>query len=195
MSTSPSSQPSHEKLIAMVVERVTPFYQSLDAWHDLEHGSRVASFALQINQRENGDPLLVEAGAWLHQYHDDLDDVKALLEQLPFTDEQRSQLYEIVEQCRPHKISAGSSHEARIVFDADALDLMGPSGIFREVLCNAVARGLDPQKAISGAKDVQGLFEGKLQTEGGRILAKPAIAASASFWEEHQRWEAMLKSE
>jgi HD superfamily phosphodiesterase len=192
MSVDIRSKSSDGELLALIAERVAPFYQSLDEWHGPDHGSRVVSFAKRINQSEHGDPFLVEAGAWLHQYHDNLGELGTILEQLPITDPQRSKLFEIVERCRPHKISDSSSLEARIVFDADALELMGPSGIFREVLCNAVARGQNSATAIALARQVQELIEGKLQTQGGRTLAEPAIRASDGFWREYQRWEAML---
>ena len=184
---------THEQLIGAVRDGVKPFYSSLDAWHDIQHGSRVAALAVEVNVLERGDLLLVEAGAWLHQFHDNLDDLWELLQSITFSDTQRDRLFEIVEQCRPAKISSRSSHEAQIVFDADALELMGPSGIVREVLCNVVARGKSLEEAVSSAKEVQDLFVSKLQTNGGRQLAQPAIEAASVFWNEFDRWEELFK--
>lgn len=184
---------TNSKILNLVIDRVTPFYNSLDQWHGIEHGKRVADFAKRINQIEQGDPLLVEAGAWLHQYHDNLDDLTNLLRGLPVSDDQKSELYEIVNQCRPHKISEASSIEAKIVFDADSLDLMGPSGIVRELLCNVVARGQAQKEGIKAAQKVQKIFAEKLQTEGGRKIAKQSIFIANQFWEEYKRWEALCR--
>lgn len=183
-----------EKTLLKIKELVVPFYAQLDQWHGYDHGKRVYLLAKEINKEEGGDSFLVEAGAWLHQYHDNLDELKGVLTSLQISVSQETRLFEIVEQCRPDKISAESSLEARIVFDADALELVGPYGIFREVLCNAIARKLPPTEAISVSRYIQKLFIDNLQTNKARAMAKPANEVAEMFWREFDRWELELES-
>lgn len=181
------------QVVADIRNRIETFLSEQDLWHGARHVARVVEFARQINRVEMADPFLVEAGAWLHQLHDPyLDLLKSILEKLRVTPEQRDRLFEIVEQCRPNRISANSSLEARVVFDADAGDLMGPAGILREALCNYGDRAQPLFDAISGARTVQILFVEKLQTAGGKNLYKDRIAAANAFWESLSRDEQTL---
>ncbi len=190
----PTQSPSTQQLVTDIKELIKPFLNAQDSWHGFQHVSRVVAFAKQVNQAEKADPFLVEVGAWLHQLHDpNLDKLKQILGALRISPVQRHKLFEIVEQCRPNKISPQSSHEARVVFDADAGDLMGPAGILREVLCNYGDRKLSPIDAITGARSVQLLFVEKLQTVGGRELFRPRIEAASHFWDSLSRDEGALE--
>lgn len=184
---------SLEQVVQQVRSQVEPFLAKQDRWHGLQHVGRVVEFAKQINRTEGANPFLVEVGAWLHQLHDpNLDKLGPILNDLRISPIQRERLYEIVEQCRPNKISGQSSHEARVVFDADAGDLMGPAGILREALCNYGDRSQSPLDAIAGARSVQMLFVDKLQTAGGKQLFAARIQDANHFWESLQRDEEML---
>lgn len=194
MTTSTSQTLPSEYILKLIVKEVKPFYDGLDDWHNMNHGKRVVDLAQRINHTEGGDPFLVEAGAWLHQFHDNLDHLHGLLASLPLLDEQREKLFEIVEYCRPQKISHESSLEAKVVFDADALDLVGPSGIFREVLCNAIFRGQQAVEAIENARIVQEMFVSKLQNKTAQQLTESTNSLAISFWNEYQRWESMFHS-
>ncbi|MCB0334800.1 MAG: hypothetical protein KDD62_00800 [Bdellovibrionales bacterium] len=185
--------PILKQVVQQVRGQVEPFLAQQDRWHDIQHVGRVVEFAKQINQIEGADPFLIEVGAWLHQLHDpNLHKLKPILDGLRISATQRENLYEIVEQCRPNIISDQSSHEARVVFDADAGDLMRPAGILREALCNYGDRSQSPFDAISGARSVQLLFVDKLQTEGGRQLFAARIQDANNFWESLQRDEETL---
>ena len=185
-----------EQVVNQARELIEPFLARQDRWHGIQHVGRVVEFAKQINRTECADPFLVEVGAWLHQLHDpNLDTLKLILEALQISPTQREQLYEIVEQCRPNKISHQSSHAARVVFDADAGDLMGPAGILREVSCNYGDRSLSPLDAIRWARSVQELFVSKLQTEGGKKLFAGRIQDANRFWDSHEQNEKLLGEE
>lgn len=182
-----------DQVVQQARAQVSPFLTNQDRWHGVQHVGRVVEFAMQINNTERADPFLVEVGAWLHQLHEpNLDKLKPILNELRISTIQREQLYEIVEQCRPSKISHQSSHEARVVFDADAGDLMGPAGILREALCNYGDRDLSPLDAIRGARSVQELFVSKLQTEGGKKLFEERIQDANQFWDSLERNEESL---
>lgn len=169
------------------------FLDEQDAWHGRVHIQRVVAFAQEINRYERKNQTIVETGAMLHQYHDpNLDKLKILLDKSGFDQETKDHLYEVVEACRPSKISHLNSPEARIVFDADALDLMGPSGFLREFSCNIQVRGYDMEYAVNKALDVQELFRSKLQTTRARIIADQMTNVTKDFVDAFRRNEEWL---
>ena len=174
--------------MAAVVRFARAYYASLDFAHDLLHGERVVSLAKRIAEREGGDAFLVEAGAWLHQLHDEPGELDGFLALLPVTPSVRASLREIVGDCRPERIGPGSSLEARIVFDADALEVLGPWGAVREILCNARVRGKGWKEAVADTRAVQAQFEARLMTETARALAEQALEVARSFWDAYDRW-------
>lgn len=180
----------NENLLQLIINQSRPFYERQDEWHDFRHAQRVVTLAKVINKVENANPFLVEAGAWLHQFHDpNLEELEKVLLSIPFSQSERAQLREIVEQCRPHKISSEVSREAQIVFDADALELMGPYGIVRELLCNTKDRKLSTKEALTGAHEVQKLFFAKLQTSEGKRISQEVSKVANDFWNNLTLWE------
>ena len=57
------------EVMEKIIEYSKVFYEKLDFAHNIEHGERVVKNAKLIQQKEGGNPFLVEAGAWLHQFH------------------------------------------------------------------------------------------------------------------------------
>ncbi len=171
-----------ENCLNFIKAKASVFYQQQDPYHNLRHGERVVRHALTINQSESGNAFLVEAGAWLHQYHDHLDQLEKLLKQTGLNPATQSQLHEIVRLCRPHLISGSSPIEAKIVFDADAMDLMGAYGITRELACNLEVRKLPYDQALMQTRKVQHLFEEKLMTGTARAMARNDISVAHRFW-------------
>jgi HD superfamily phosphodiesterase len=163
------------------------FYARLDFAHDESHGERVVASAELLQAKEGGEKALVLAGAWLHQFHDNLHELDMALAGLALSDVSRSCLHNLVEFCRPLKISTQAALEARIVFDADALDLVGPYGTVRELLCNFQHRRQTWKDAVENCQRVQKLFVDKLQTPTARELAHDAINANAKFWDVYRQ--------
>lgn len=163
------------------------FYARLDFAHNESHGERVVTSALLLHAEEGGVRDVVVAGAWLHQFHDNLSELSAELKGLALSDAACRNLEEIVSVCRPHKISLGASLEARIVFDADALDLIGPFGTVRELLCNFHHRKLSWEETVESCQRVQKLFVEKLQTNSARAVARDLISANAKFWDVYRQ--------
>lgn len=158
------------------------FYSHLDFAHSIDHGERVVANARAIQSIEGGDLDLVLAGAWLHQFHDNLDDLKLGLQQFDLPSDTADQLFQIVQACRPQLIASATSIEARIVFDADALDLIGPFGTIREVLCNFHYRKMGWQESVESCQQVQTLFTEKLQTKTARQISSEGVKINSKFW-------------
>lgn len=179
----------HTDPLDSIVRFARRYYDELDFAHGVTHGERVVRLARRIAAAEGGDPFLVEAGAWLHQLHDDLPRLRAFLDSLSLPEGAGDRLLEIVGRCRPHRVDPSASLEARIVFDADALEVLGPYGTVRELLCNALARGLDWPTAVAETRRVQEDFAGRLATRTGRRLAARGRALVERFWNEYDAWE------
>lgn len=178
---------------ARVMEKIEKFvreyYAKLDFAHNIGHGERVVKIAKKIMDKEGGESFLVEAGAWLHQLHDDIETLEEFLSCLEIDDETREKIAEIVICCKPNKIRQDSSLEARIVFDSDGLEVLGPYGVVRELLCNAKTRNRLWDENVHATKEVQRVFQEKLMTTSAKKLAKESIEISRKFWDCYDRWQ------
>jgi uncharacterized protein len=177
---------------ASLMEKIEGFartyYAKLDFAHNIGHGERVVRIAKNIMGKEGGESFFVEAGAWLHQLHDDIETLEEFLESLEIDGETREKIREIVTTCKPNRIKERSSLEAKIVFDSDGIEVLGPYGSVRELLCNAKARGKVWDENVSETRNVQKMFEEKLMTKTARELAKESMEIMHNFWNCYDRW-------
>lgn len=166
------------------------FIKQQDDYHNLTHLSRVISFAKEINKFENANEDLVIFGAFVHQFHDpNLHKLKILLKDSEVEFSYAKALFEIAEYCRPNKICDSNLIEAKIVFDADALDLLGPSGFLREYSCNIKYRNCSIEEAANKALEIQNLFESKLQTKEAKNIANKMSKITIDFFNEFKNNE------
>lgn len=165
------------------------FYSRQDFAHNSDHVSHVLQYAEIIAQREHANLFLVRAGAWLHQFHDDLEILESLLNEATLPQSDRESLFHIVKSCRPHRIAESDSLEAKVVYDADALAVISTYGLVRELICNAVVRKMPWQRSVSETKRVQELFGDTLQTKTARSLADGTRELCNLFWEDYQHWD------
>lgn len=70
--------------------------------------------AREIAEKEGGNLFLIEAGSWLHQFHNNIDEVNNFIKTLDIEKELKNKLYEIV-KCRPQYINEESLLESKIV--------------------------------------------------------------------------------
>lgn len=178
----------HEnKEMKKIIEFAKAFYEKLDFAHDIEHGKRVVKNAKFIMQQEGGNPFLVEAGSWLHQFHDNLEEVQEFINTLEIDENLKCNLFEIV-KCRPSKISEGSSIEAKIVYDADAIEVLSTYGMIREILCNIKCRDKNWKDAINDTISVQERFRKKLMTNTAKNMLEKDFAIIDEFWNSYKTW-------
>lgn len=135
------------------------FYEKLDFAHNIEHGERVVKNAKLLQEKEGGNAFLVEAGAWLHQFHvsDNLEEVREFLGTLEIEEELKDKLYEII-LSRPRNIKETSPIEAKIVCDADNIEVISTYGTIRELLCNFKSRNKSYEDTIKDTLKVQEEF-------------------------------------
>ncbi len=132
----------HIQLLDQIKEYVSAQFSQVEAGHDMSHIFRVVKNALRINQKENGNPFLVEAGALLHDICDEKlfekeqaeIQSRVFLQSLNLDSSIINSLFEII-----HSVSFGNAInqkqslnlEQKIVRDADRLDAIGAIGIAR----------------------------------------------------------------
>ena len=173
-----------EKIISFSKE----FYSALDFAHNVEHGKRVVNNALFLHQKEGGDRFLIEMGAWLHQFHDNLEELEIFLATLEIEDKKKGELFQIVKLCRPLLINDEANIEAKIVFDADAIEVLGPYGAIREILCSYSIRKKEWDNSINDTIEVAKLFEIKLKTKSAIKLIKKELNLMNIFWTNYKFW-------
>ncbi len=164
------------------------YYAKLDFAHNIGHGERVVKIAKKIMENEGGESFLVEAGAWLHQLHDDIETLEEFLSSLDIDGGTREKLTEIVVSCKANEIKPSSSLEAKIVFDSDGMEVLGPYGCVRELLCNSQARNKAWDENVNETRKVQRMFEEKLMTKTARRWAKESLEITRKFWDCYDRW-------
>lgn len=177
----------YKKCMEKIIEYSSKFYNSLDFAHNLEHGKRVVNNAKNIAKIEGGNLFLIEAGAWLHQFHDKIDEVNTFIKTLDINDEMKIKLYEIV-KCRPEYITDDSLLESKIVYDADAIEVLSTYGMIREIICNAKCRNKEWEKSVEDTIAVQKRFQKKLQTKTAIAMVENDFKIIEEFWESYKKW-------
>ncbi len=177
----------YEKCIKQVMEFSKKFYNSLDFAHNIEHGRRVVKNAKVIAKKEGGNEFLIETGSWLHQFHDNIEEVNKFIKTLDIEEKLKDKLYEIV-KCRPQYINDKSSLESKIVYDADAIEVLSTYGMIREIICNAKCRNKEWEKSVEDTINVQKRFKEKLQTETAKEMLEKDFEIIENFWQSYKKW-------
>ncbi len=147
-------------------------YNEMDSTHGWNHGLRTARLATYLAEREHADPLVCRMGALLHQYHPELAGmVDDFLQSISVDPSLRERIVHCVECVEPETIGRARTPEARIVFDADKLQTLGPFGLVREVAYRVLGRGVDFRRAVRESGQVQETMRSLLQTDSARRLA------------------------
>lgn len=178
----------NDNCMEQIIEFSKRFYDSLDFAHNIEHGKRVVANAKKIAKSEGGNLFLIEAGAWLHQFHNNIDRVNEFIEKLYISNEEKNKLYEIV-KCRPEYIEEESLLESKIIYDADAIEVLSTYGMIREIICNAKCRNKEWEKSVEDTIKVQNRFKEKLQTKTAKEMIEKDLKIIEEFWELYKKWD------
>lgn len=152
-------------LIAALRDHVMPDFGPDCVGHDISHLDRVFQLACRIANAEGGDPLVLGAASYLHDYHrvlerDGIDDrdaaeerVRAALRAVSFPEARVDAVIDCVDftdrySFAGHELSA-TCVEAKVVRDADNLDALGAVGIARAFMFGGTLR--EPLWAVGPA--------------------------------------------
>ncbi len=166
------------------------FYERQDFAHDTKHMNKTIEIAKFIAEKENVSQEIVALGAIVHQFHDNLNELIMFLKSINMDQEIIDKLSEIVE-FRPFKGTSKEnvSLEAKVVYDADALQVLGPNGIVREIACNIHARNKTLDKSVEDARKIEQQFHDSLQTETAKKMIDRPHRLMKKFWKIYDAWE------
>lgn len=133
----------HSSIIQKLKNKSEKFYRL--SHHDKFHTERVYNLAVQIAKREKADLDVIRAAALLHDIARALEDegkiadhaaegakmARKILEEEGFPKEKISKVIHCIEAHRFRKGMKAKSLEAKILQDADRLDIIGAIGIAR----------------------------------------------------------------
>ena len=132
-----------EKLKPIVIE----LFKDDSSGHDIGHLERVMRLALQIQETEGGDRLIIGISAFLHDVHrimqnqtgkfvqpkDSINEIKRILSNIDITEEQVNKICYCIEHHEEYNWNKSNVTDLNtlILQDADNLDAIGAIGIGR----------------------------------------------------------------
>ncbi len=153
------------------------------------HLFRIVKIAKELGKNYNSDPLIVEAGAWLHDTNlektvtggtlANKKNVIRFLKSIGIDKGDRKRILHCIE-AHDGRVPA-QTIEAKIVHDADTLEKMGPLGIIRETWKRAQI-GWNTEKIIAHLKTHLKKRESKLYTLEAKEKAKKLNSILKDFF-------------
>ena len=95
----------------------------------------------------------------------------------------------MIVKCRPEYIEDKSLLESKIVYDADAIEVLSTYGMIREIICNAKCRNKEWQKSVEDTIKVQKRFKEKVQTKTAKEMIEKDLEIIETFWNLYKKWE------
>jgi len=179
------------KLTKKQIKRIENFafnyYRKQDFAHNIEHALRTVKLAEFLAKKEKADIQLCRIGALLHQFHDNSKAVEELLRKINIDKVSKEQILDCVRHIRRRTVNKAKSLEAKIVFDADKLQSLGPLGIYRQFAYLSEVKKLGLNK-VKETKRIQEDIYKKLQTKTVKKLAKEPHKLAVKFFETLEKW-------
>ena len=164
-------------------------YLKLDDTHDLKHAEKTEKLAVYLASQESGDILISRLGALLHQYHPEgVSQVDSFLEGIGVEEEIRNQLVHCVRCVEIDTIHEAETIEAKIVFDADKLQTLGPYGFIREVVYRTRKKNITFIQAFEEAKTLQDLVITHLQTDTAKRIYQDMRKLTRDVIDNFEQW-------
>ena len=140
------------------IEELKPFvielFKNDSTGHDISHLERVMKLALNIQEKEGGDRLIIGISAFLHDVHrimqnktgkfvppkDSINEIKKILSNIDLTEEQVNKICYCIEYHEEYNWNGSNVDDLNtlILQDADNLDAIGAIGIGRTISYMAV---------------------------------------------------------
>ncbi len=177
-----------------LLSRVTEFamrkYDGMDSTHGREHAEKTVRLALYIAGHEGADPVVCQLGALLHQYHpENAGLVDEFLRSIGLDPRRREEVVHCVQCVELDTIHLARTLEARVVFDADKLQTLGPFGLVREVAYRTTSLGADLREAVRAAMRLHQQVPKLLQTGTARRLASAASSIMEGVFQMIDEWD------
>lgn len=165
------------------------YYKTLDATHGIEHLERTLKLAAYLAEKEEADKLIVKYGAMLHQFHD-ADTVEKFLNRIKVDKGLAGKVAHCVRCSDMRNARKAKTIEAKVVYDADKLQVVGPFGIMREISCDmAPQRGMGFREALEHTRAIERKCFETLQTRTAKRMAEQPHNYVVRFWEILDMWD------
>ena len=164
-------------------------YKKLDQTHGIEHLKRTIKLATYLAKREEADLQISKLGAILHQLHD-AELVESFLGKIKVDKNLIKQIVHCVYCSDRKNIHEAKTVEAKIVYDADKLQVVGPFGIIREIsYCKAPPRKWSFRESLKYTRAAEQKYFKTLQTKTARKMAKESHEYLSRFWRILDKWD------
>jgi uncharacterized protein len=141
-----------------------------------------------LAKREGANLQIVKLGALLHQFHNGKI-VERFLRKIKLDEKVIKQLAHCVECSESKRIGKAKIIEAKVVYDADKLQVIGPFGIIREIACDSGPRKMGFRESIKHTRTITQRFYKTLQTKTAKKLAKKLHQFILKFWKIFNKWD------
>lgn len=164
-------------------------YKQLDYSHALNHARRTVALAEYLAVREGADVQICRVAALLHQYHpEQARKVDKFLRKIGLDDQIRNRIVHCVSTVSRSTVKNAQTIEAKVVFDADKLQVLGPFGAVREVAYRIRTKKINFYDAAMETKQLQIDIFNRLQTKSARKLAKMPHKLALEFLDVFDEW-------
>lgn len=181
-----------DRQMALIEEFALKKYRSLDDTHGADHCEKTTSIADYLARKEGANGLIVKIGALLHQFHPEgAAEVDEFLMSIEVPTEIRQQVVHCVRCVEPTTIHTARTLEAKVVFDADKLQTLGPYGLVREVVYRTRKFDIDFRVAFREAEKLQKQVAPLLQTKSARSLYETVESLSKSMFTTIKEWDSL----
>jgi uncharacterized protein len=164
------------------------YYKKLNETHGVGHVTRTIKLAEYLAKRESANLQIARLGALLHQFHNGKI-VERFLRKIKLDEKLIRQLVHCVECSESTQISKAKTIEAKVVYDADKLQVIGPFGIIREIVCDSGPRRMSFRKALKHTRAISKQLYKTLQTKTAKKLAKKPHQFILKFWKIFDKWD------
>lgn len=174
--------------------------EGLDYNHDFEHIERTVKLARILAKKEGADKDVCVVAAWLHdigkakneEIHGDIGVrmAKPFLERLGFESDFIEKVCHAIETHDSANIHNARTLEAKVVFDSDKLQAIGPFGFVREFSQYTVFKEKNPMEAFEIVKKAEKKrFKKRLQTDTAKELARKPFELMLEFYKLYEKWD------
>ncbi len=162
------------------------YYKKSDYAHNIDHASRTVKLAEYIAKKEKANIEICSIAALLHQFHD-TEGVEDFLNKIKVDENLIKQIIHCVRCCSTYNIYRAKTIEAKVVFDADFLQTLGPLGIYR--MLSTVPFGKLSLEILANKiqKMQEERFE-RLQTKTGKKMVEKLHKSDLEFYKLFKKW-------
>ena len=165
------------------------YYKTLDETHGIEHANRTVKLAEYLGKKEGANLQITRLGAVLHQFHNG-EIVKKFLRKIKVDEEISNKLAKIADCSWAKKAEMkAKSIEAKVVWDADKLQVIGVFGIIREITCNMWPRKMGFRKSLKYTRMLEKKIYNNLQTKTAKKIVKETHQFTLKFWKIFDKWD------